>query len=77
MIKLVVHSWSLQKLINHEWEDSLTDVGLAVGTRGQSPWLPPSCTRGRGQNREGLAPQSGQIPIGASHVLTAYNIYNH
>ena len=27
-------------------------------------------TRGRGQNREGLVPQSGQIPIGASHVLT-------
>ena len=25
---VVVHSWSLQKLINHEWEGSLTDVGF-------------------------------------------------
>ena len=72
---VVVHSWSLQKLINLEWEGSLTDVGLAVGTRRPSLWLPPSYTRGRGQNHEGLTPQSGQKP---SNVPTniIFNIFS-
>ena len=37
---VVVHIWSLQKLINHMWEGTLTDVGLGVKpaiTR-SSPW---------------------------------------
>ena len=44
------------------------------GTKGVKPqrmWKSQKDhTQGRGQNREGLAPQSGQKPIGASCVLT-------
>ena len=53
---VVVHIWLLQKLINHMWEGTLTDVGLQGGFNGlalgSSCWLEPI-------NREGLAPQSG------------------
>ena len=54
-----VSIWSLQKLINHMWEETLTDVGLAITTTRSSPWLVLPTLGDEPINREGLAPQSG------------------
>ena len=56
---VVVHIWSLQKLINHMWEGTLADVGLAITTTRSSPWLVLPTLGDETINREGLAPQSG------------------
>ena len=55
----VVHIWSLQKLINHMWEGTLTDVGLAITTTRSTPWLVLPTLGDEPINCEGLAPQSG------------------
>jgi len=65
---LVVHHALLKGLIRHAWGASLIDVGLqGCGVKGYktSPWpedpfIQGFHTRGRGQIRAGLAPQSGQ-----------------
>ena len=54
----VVHIWSLQKHLNHMWEGTLADVGLAITTTRSSPWLVLPTLGDEPINREGLAPQS-------------------
>ena len=60
---VVVHSCKLHWHIKHEWEGYLVDVGLGRYPSMRHP--APSW-----QNREGLAPQSGQSCLMAGQVPT-------
>ena len=56
---VVVHSWLLQRLINHEWGTSLTDVGLGVkpiSAKVPEVKIPNTTLEDEKQNLTGLAP---------------------
>ena len=86
---VVVHSWSLQGLINHEWGASPTDVGqrcqAKMATR-QSPWpevkILDSHTRGRETKPCGLGSPKrtmslwGKIPHNTNIRFKAKNNNN-